>query len=71
MKLKIQPITANYIPLVEMLAYDYNYELDPQETKKEAVHRWIASVSNESLARKNITKSVRTQTKMFRIPTYM
>jgi ribosomal protein S18 acetylase RimI-like enzyme len=50
MQLKIQPITPGDIPLVEQLAYDYNYQLDPQETKKEAVHRWIASVSDEALA---------------------
>lgn len=50
MQLKIQPITPDDIPAVEQLACNYNYELDPQETKKEAVHRWIASVSNEALA---------------------
>src|SRR2546423_6741942 len=50
MKLKIQPLTADDIPVVEQLAYDYNYELDPQETKRKAVPRWIASVSNEALA---------------------
>jgi hypothetical protein len=34
MALKIQPITLDDIPVVEQLAYDYNYELDPQEAKK-------------------------------------
>jgi ribosomal protein S18 acetylase RimI-like enzyme len=43
--MNIQPITANDVPTVERLAYEYNQELGPDETSKEAVLRWIAFVS--------------------------
>lgn len=42
--MEIQPITADDVPIVERLAYDYNKELDPKGPRKEAVLQWIASV---------------------------
>jgi ribosomal protein S18 acetylase RimI-like enzyme len=51
--MNIYPIAANDIPVIEQLAYEYNQELDPNETRKEAVHRWIASVSQATWAGKH------------------
>lgn len=48
MPIDIRPIALDDISFVEQLAYNYNYELDPQETRKEAVSRWIASVSQQT-----------------------
>lgn len=50
MAIEIRPITLADIPIVEQLAYDYNYELDPQATTQDAVVRWIAAVAQEALA---------------------
>lgn len=45
MDIKITPITADDVPVVQQLAYAYNHELDPQETRQEAVSRWIISIT--------------------------
>jgi hypothetical protein len=45
MAMKIDPITTGDVPIIEQLAYEYNRELDPQETRQEAVNRWITSVA--------------------------
>lgn len=50
MTIQIRPITPADLPIVEQLAYDYNYELDPQETRREAVNRWIATAVQEAQA---------------------
>jgi ribosomal protein S18 acetylase RimI-like enzyme len=49
MTIEIRPITLADIPIVEQLAYDYNYELDPQATTQDAVVRWIAAVAQAAL----------------------
>lgn len=46
--MNIQPITADDVPIVEQMAYEYNQEIDPDETSQEAVHRWIAAVAQAS-----------------------
>ena len=48
MTIQIRPIVLADLPIIEQLAYDYNYELDPQETRKEAVICWIAAVAQEA-----------------------
>lgn len=48
MSMQIRPITQSDVTLVEQLACDYNYELDPVKTDKEAVRRWIASIAHKS-----------------------
>ena len=48
MQLHIRPITQSDVEAVEQLAYDYNYELDPIETTREAVGRWVTSTASES-----------------------
>ena len=51
--MNIQPITAGDVPTVEQLAYEYNQELGPDETSKEAVLRWIAFVTQAACAGKH------------------
>lgn len=48
MSLVIQPITPDDVSAVQELAYAYNLELDPQETTREAVNRWIASACQKT-----------------------
>src|SRR5260370_18636233 len=48
--MKIDPITTGDVPIIEQLAYEYNRELDPQETRQEAVNRWITSVAEATAA---------------------
>ncbi|SRR5258706_6429267 len=48
--MKIDPITADDVPTIEQLAYEYNRELEPRETRQEAVNRWIASVASATAA---------------------
>jgi ribosomal protein S18 acetylase RimI-like enzyme len=43
--MKIDPMTTDDVPIIEQLAYEYNCELDPQQTRQAAVNRWIASVA--------------------------
>ena len=50
MLMKIDPITTGDVPIIEQLAYEYNRELDPQETRQEAVNRWITSVAEATAA---------------------
>lgn len=50
MAIEIRPIIPIDLPSVEQLAYDYNYELDPRETRREAVNRWIAAVAQDAQA---------------------
>ncbi len=50
MTIKIDPITTGDVPILEQLAYEYNRELDPRETRQEAVNRWIASVAEATAA---------------------
>ena len=50
MTMKIDPITTGDVPIIEQLAYEYNRELDPRETRQEAVKRWIASVAEATAA---------------------
>jgi ribosomal protein S18 acetylase RimI-like enzyme len=51
--MNIQPITVDDVSEVEQLAYEYNQKLDPDETSKEAVHRWIAFVTQAAWAGKH------------------
>jgi ribosomal protein S18 acetylase RimI-like enzyme len=48
MLLTIRPITPADIPIVQAMAYNYNLDLDPDETKREAVQRWIVSVCRKT-----------------------
>ena len=50
MLMKIDPITTGDVPIIEQLAYEYNRELDPQETRQEAVNRWITAVAEATAA---------------------
>ncbi len=50
MTMKIDPITTGDVPILEQLTYEYNRELDPQETRQEAVNRWITSVAEATAA---------------------
>ena len=50
MRMKIDPITTGDVPIIEQLAYEYNRELDPQETRQEAVKRWITAVAEATAA---------------------
>ena len=50
MAMKIDPITTGDVPIIEQLAYAYNRELDPQETRQEAVNRWITAVAEATAA---------------------
>lgn len=53
MTMKIDPITTADVPIIEQLAYEYNCELDPQETRQEAVNRWIISITEATEAGKH------------------
>src|SRR5260370_38279854 len=50
MLMKIDPITIGDVPIIEQLAYEYNRELDAQETRQEAVNRWITAVAEATAA---------------------
>jgi hypothetical protein len=50
MRMKIDPITTGDVPIIEQLAYEYNRELDAQETRQEAVNRWITAVAEATAA---------------------